>query len=220
MLLFICFVAVNAVPPGWEQYESNAEASPFHFRLSLKQTGISELERIAQKVSHPSDEIYGSHLSTADIDEIVRFDSRAVSLVEAWVHSSSCLTRQAKEIISIICPTVKAAGELLHTRFYSLRNPLTGQEVLHAGRVDLPSQIAKVVQCIYDVHGFPLPPRSALPSYETTAAAIVTPAVIDATYQIQGVVPTGSEHNRQAVAEFQVSVSQSDNSLFSRFFCF
>jgi hypothetical protein len=203
VLMLAAYVTAVAVPPGWQLESTVTEPmQPFSFRLSLKQDGLENLRAVASRLSLPSDKMYGQYLSLAHIKTIARPDERNVALVEDWIHNSSpCSAMSAHEIVHVTCPDVRSSEALLQTEIRPLRNSLTNQRVLHAGQVKLPTEIQNAIQCHYGLHGFPLPPRAAITVDES--APIVTPTVINAAYQVDSVVPTGSEHNRQAVAEFQ-----------------
>merc|ERR1711998_456813 len=99
-----------------------------------------------------------------------------------------------------------------------VQNLVTQQHAVRCSDYSLPQDVQEVTQAVYGLHGLPMPPskkdgRRLQPSPSEPVA--VTPEVLASTYKIGGVTPTGSEKNRQAVAEFQgQTMSSADLSTF------
>eukprot|EP00935_MAST-01C_sp_MAST-1C-sp1_P002475 g2475.t1 len=155
---------------------------------------------------------------TACNESALQVSGASIQLLQQTVGSSG-----PAEVASMALAEKVKIGDaeaLLDTEIRALVNKETKQRVLHAGQLKLPHEVEQHVQCIFGLHGFPLPPtKSYNIGVADDAAPIVTPAVIKAAYQVEGVRPTGSDRNRQAVAEFQgQTVNVTDLTQFFRMF--
>jgi len=218
--LLIAVVAADPVrhpepdmPSGWRKVDS-AEVPDSHvvtLHLSLKQQNLDKLKQVALSVSDPKNAKYGHYLSGAEVNALTAPQAEHIQAVEQWLQKSSIpFSMAAGGSVIEAHLTASAAGELLQTKFHHANNNETKQDVVRAGEYWLPSEVDDAVAAVYGMHGLPLPPRVALDSPNSSAGqpATVTPAVLEETYNVSGVVASGSTKNRQAVAEFQGQTMQ------------
>jgi len=90
---------------------------------------------------------------------------------------------------------------------------ITGQQALRCADYSLPQDVHEATQAVYGLHGLPMAPKKRDHSrrLQQVESAKVTPAVLASTYKVSGVTPSGSENNRQAVAEFQGQTMSTDD---------
>jgi tripeptidyl-peptidase-1 len=193
------------LPQGWQKLEQPvAGEHPVTLRLSLKQSNLDELYKIASEVSDPQHASYGKYLSNADISKLTAPSAADVAAVEGWLSESNVPFNRVGELVEVKL-TATSAATLLGTTFHHAASDATGQSVVRASDYSLPAQVEDAVAAVYGMHGLPLPPRKPIlgPNPFPPEPVNVTPAVIEKVYEISGVKPSGSMKNKDAVAEFQ-----------------
>lgn len=207
------------LPDGWAPSVREVVVNErLTLRFSLREQNLDELRKIAMRVSDPRSDMYGKHLSTAEIYNLTRPSVADAAILGQWLgaHDVPFVTKGSNGFeVSL---TTEKAKTLLNTQFSRAYNDVTKQQVVRASDYSLPAGVDAVVAAVYGVHGLPLPPRTALGTPPTTPAS-VTPSVLAKTYNVSGVTPSGSMKNRQAVAEFQgQTMSVSDlNTFFDKY---
>lgn len=186
---------------GWNKLADEVHGSTtLKMRFALKLQNLDDLAKIAARVSDPQSSKYGQYLTASQIQELVAPKSEHRSAVEQWLSESSIPYEVVNGEVIEASITVEAAKALLKTNFHYMLHRGHGQSALRAGNFELPRKINDAVAAVYGLHGLPLPPKKL----EVSASpANVTPAVIASTYKIPALTGSGSEQNRQAVAEFQ-----------------
>ena len=214
VLLLVAFATANAatitepaVPTPWMNTDVNRAVGTVKISFAIKEQGIDEIKRVALAVSDPTSATYGQHLSVAEIDAITRPLAADLMAVTAWLGKDRTTTVEKARTVSLTC-TVAEAEELLQTSFRTVHNPRTGQSALRAGAVHVPEDVRAAIAAVYGIWGLPLPPKEKQRAPAVTrrlqpSQTAVTPADLRASYSVEGVKPTGSTANRQAVAEFQ-----------------
>ena len=85
-----------------------------------------------------------------------------------------------KHLIEVDTATA-VAEKLLSTTWNRHENTATAQVVHRADGYTIPAHVADSIASLFSVHGYPLPPHSAIKAGVGAAPAIVTPAVIAST---------------------------------------
>jgi len=203
------------LPDDWKRHDSSNSLSTVAFRVSLKQPGMEKVRQIAKRVSDPSDSMYGKYLTQNQLDELMVPPKQALDTVARWATKGSCSASVLREVVSISCDSA-AAEALLETECHMLQNHVTKQQAVRCSDYSLPKDVHELTQAVYGLHGLPMPPQKSergrrLQFPPGQQPAKVTPAVIASTYKVSGVNASGSEKNRQAVAEFQGQTMSSDD---------
>jgi len=149
--------------------------------------------------------VYGKYLSTSEVSSLTAPRAADIRSVENWLNEKgvSFLRSPPSHVIEAVF-TAESAEALLHTSFHHASNKATGQKVVRASDYSLPTDVQSAVAAVYGLHGLPLPPTARLDvKPPATPIANVTPEVLASTYNVSGVIPSGSTKNRQAIAEFQ-----------------
>jgi tripeptidyl-peptidase-1 len=194
------------LPEGWRKLDAPVDNKhPLSIRLSLQQSNLAEVYRIASEVSDPTHASYGQYLSSSDLRKLTVPSESHVTAVENWLSASNVPFNRVGEVVDVAL-TVETAVELFKTAFHHAANPTTGQSVVRADDYYLPAEVEDAVAAVYGMHGLPLPPRKPIlghPNPFPPQPVNVTPAVIEKVYEVAGVTPSGSLKNKDAVAEFQ-----------------
>jgi len=193
----------DELPTNWRKLEQPVATShPMTIQLSLQQSNLAELQNVANSVSDPKSPSYGKYLSLADLDTLTAPKASDVAAVENWFSASNVPFQRVRELVEVSL-TATSAAKMFTTSFHHVANDATGQSVVRAGDYMLPAEVDDAVAAVYGMHGLPLPPRKPIGASARQNPVDVTPAVIQKTYNVAGVTPSGSLKNKQAVAEFQ-----------------
>lgn len=189
------------LPSGWSKLADPVSADHMvNLRLSLQQTNLDKMLEIAQKVSDPRSESYGQYLTASQLESLTMPTAAHWSTVENWMVAAKIPFKRVSHNVLEVSANVAIAASLLKTNFSYFANNKTGQRVVRADTYEVPKAVDEALAAVYGMHGFPLP---LAPKELPGQPAKVTPTVIGKTYDVSGVAPSGSEKNRQAVAEFQ-----------------
>jgi subtilase family serine protease len=189
------------LPAGWATRALNHPS--IKFRASLKQRNLDRLTLTALRVSDPADSMYGKYLTRQEIENMTAPSQSAVRTALDWATSvDGCSASVSREVVFVKC-SKESAEQLLATVCHEARNDMYKQSTIRCADYMLPDEVHEVVQAMYGLHGLPLPPKPARKLDPPAAPVKVTPDVITTTYKVSGVTASGSEKNRQAVAEFQ-----------------
>jgi subtilase family serine protease len=194
---------------GWRPAHSTSLVSAeeeVSFSVSLKNQNMDKLKDIASKVSDPKSPEYTKYLTTQEIRDMTKPKASDIKIVLKWATSGNMKAHWDGTSIRVKGP-VKNAEALLKTNFEVLSHSASGKHIVRAGDYTLPSDVEAATASMFGLHGLPLPKAAPLVSIPGTPAD-VTPEVIATTYSVEGVKPTGSVNNRQAVAEFQGQTEQ------------
>ena len=175
--------------------------------IAVREQNMDEIREIALDVSDPGSPSYGRYLSQARVDEITAPAAADVTAVRSWLReqfAGNVDEVRAGRLFVLTAPAT-TVGALLQTKFRRVTNAATGQTALRASSFTLPAAAAAAVTAVFGVHGLPLPPKRNRAPTATDGIPPVTPAVIASTYNVAGVTVdrSGTNRNRQAVAEFQ-----------------
>jgi tripeptidyl-peptidase-1 len=197
----------DELPTSWRKLEQPVATShPMTIQLSLQQSNLAELQNVASSVSDPKSPSYGKYLSLADLNTLTAPKASHVAAVENWLSASNVPFHRVGELVEVSL-TATSAAKMLTTSFHRVANDATGQSVVRADDYMLPAEVDDAVAAVYGMHGLPLPPRKPIGASGGPTPpenpVNVTPAVLQKTYNVAGVTPSGSLKNKQAVAEFQ-----------------
>jgi tripeptidyl-peptidase-1 len=209
LLLVLAVASASVVPEGsyssgW--YKSAAPtAGDVSFTIVVKEQSLDEVKRIALDVNDPESKNYGNFITQEELDRLTSPKASDTLAVKSWLNAHGiAYAIEGVSNIKVFTSAYKAS-KLLNTRFHHISNSKHSQSVVRAGEYSVPEEVHASIAAIFGLHGLPLPPPKPLVITSTApgAPAKVDPNVIAATYNIGGVKVTGSEKNRQAVAEFQ-----------------
>jgi len=199
-----------ALPASWKRLSHPVvDDYPVTLHLSLQQSRLEELYATARRVSDPGSPAYGQYLTRSEVMALTAPQKTTIDTVERWLNEAGIRFTRRNELVRATL-TASDASDLLHTQFHHVGSKTTAQATTRAGDFSLPKKIHDSISAIYGLHGLPLPPKGGIPSsHQIHPASIgprkevnVTPALIRHTYNVSGVVASGSLKNRQAVAEF------------------
>lgn len=126
-------------------------------KIGLKNKNFAELERHLYEVSLPTHARYRQHLSKDEVNDLIRPDAEASSLVDEWlrdngIESWQCKYSQARDWISISLPVNRVEG-LLNTK-YSLFKHDDGSTMVRTTEWSLPQHLHEHVSTIQPTTAF------------------------------------------------------------------
>lgn len=159
------------VPKSWKAVGPAPADHMIRIQIGLKQGQFSELERHLYEVSDPSHERYGQHLSSEEVDELVKPTDETFDQVHEWlddcgVDSSQLEYSSAKDWIKVTL-RVKDIERLLDTK-YSVFKHKDGSHLIRTPQWSLPIHLHGHIDTIQPTNSFfqPKPKRSTLKTAE------------------------------------------------------
>ena len=176
----------------------------------VQQENVDKIAEIVRKVSDPQHPEYGNFLSMEEVHSLTAPQEYEFERIEKWAVIWGLKTKRISHSSVEITGPISKVENALHTKIVELVNDETGQRVFRAGIVTIGSYLYSLAGSsftFFGLHGLPLPPKqkAVIKAEQSLFPAKVTPSVIANTYGINKVKieVSGSERNRQAVAEFQ-----------------
>lgn len=191
------------LPKEWTTTDVDVSAPPVGVMpvlLSLRQSNLNELKKLVQRVSDPRSPSYGQYLSATAVSALTNPRETDINVVEHWLTRAGVSFKRTGQTISADMNPEEVAN-LFQTKVQWATNNATGQTILIAHDYWLPADVDASTAAVYGLHDLPLPPRKKIIS--APDAPMITPSVIKQTYGIEGVTPSNSTRNRQAVVEFE-----------------
>ncbi|KAJ9655304.1 hypothetical protein H2198_005833 [Neophaeococcomyces mojaviensis] len=145
------------VPRGWA---ATGEPTPDHvldIKIGLKNKRFAELEQHLYEISNPSHHRYGQHFSKEEVDNLVRPNENASTLVDEWlqdngIEPSQCSYSSAKDWISVSLP-VSQIENMLDTK-YSVYRHEDGTSMIRTTSWSLPQHLHEHVSTIQPTTAF------------------------------------------------------------------
>ncbi|QDS78055.1 hypothetical protein FKW77_003343 [Venturia effusa] len=161
----------HVVPEQWTRLGRAPADTVLELRIALKQSQFDELERhlieeleimlgillTTAKVSTPSHPRYGQHLSSSQVQELVKPSDETSDLVHQWLASHGYGSDHldyspAKDWMKITLP-VEAAETLLDTE-YSVYRHQDGSELIRTPEWSLPTHLHGHIDAIQPTNSF------------------------------------------------------------------
>jgi len=154
------------VPRSFSRIGRAPEDHVINLKISLKQSKFDELERHLYEISDPHHSRYGQHLSTDEVNELIRPSDETTTLVHEWLKehgiASDLDKSPAGDWIDVKLP-VKAVESLLNTE-YSLYRHVDGEQMIRTTEWSLPLHLHEHINTIQPTNSFMrIKKRSPLP---------------------------------------------------------
>ncbi|KAL8740490.1 MAG: hypothetical protein Q9190_006815, partial [Brigantiaea leucoxantha] len=145
------------VPKKWSRVAEAPLDGTIHLEIALKQSQFDQLERHLYEVSDPDHQRYGNHLSTEEVDELVKPSDVSSNLVHEWLFDNGIEQDQlnyspAKDWIRVSLP-VGHVETLLDTK-YSIYRHVDGTHLVRAPIWSLPAHLHKHIDTIQPTNSF------------------------------------------------------------------
>eukprot|EP01061_Rhynchopus_euleeides_P046077 TRINITY_DN85_c1_g1_i4.p1 TRINITY_DN85_c1_g1~~TRINITY_DN85_c1_g1_i4.p1 ORF type:complete len:558 (+),score=220.70 TRINITY_DN85_c1_g1_i4:76-1749(+) len=206
------------IPSGWKATAEQVEREAvFHNVLvGLKRSNVDELSALLQKVSDPQGEQYLDYPTYEQVGDMVRPPAENTAVVKAWLRRNG-----------VMHVTEHPHGDALHLEATAgqLEALAGGQFTTYVHEsgmkvhritsgINVPSEVAAVIDTFSGFHGFPLRPEAAkMPKAQPVGACsgcVVTPPFLRNVYNVTA-VPKSGKTNIQAIGQYQGQyVSDSD----------
>lgn len=142
-----------------EGFFRESDASPNHMirlAIGLKQSRFEELERHLYEISDPDHHRYGAHLTTNEVNDLVKPDDHALAEVHEWLGEhlelDSITYSRAKDFISVTLPVARVE-KLLDTK-YSVYRHADGSKLVRAPEWKLPAHLHDHITTIQPTTSF------------------------------------------------------------------
>ncbi|THV45499.1 hypothetical protein BGAL_0482g00140 [Botrytis galanthina] len=145
------------VPRQWKRVARAPAEGIINLNIALKQSQFEELERQLYQVSDPSHQKYGNHLTSEEVDELVRPSSQTLDSTHEWllengIDASSLRYSSAKDWIHLSIP-VKDAERLLDTEYHVYEHEAGGQ-IIRTPNWSLPMHLHQYIDAIQPTTSF------------------------------------------------------------------
>ncbi|TVY20308.1 Tripeptidyl-peptidase SED2 [Lachnellula arida] len=146
----------HPIPFGWEKVRRAPAEEIIHLQIGLNHGRFDELERHLYQVSDPSHRRYGKHLSSAEIDELVKPAKETTDQVREWLSDFGIHELRyspAQDWINVHLP-VHVAESLLDTQYHIYRHAEDGSTVLRAAQWSLPRHLHDHIDAVHPTNAF------------------------------------------------------------------
>ena len=192
------------VPAGWvlDDTERIDPLLPLRVTIGLSRGDVGELQRCVRDVSDPDSDKYQMYPNETELNAMVRAPEENIASVVSWLRShnvSSIDIHRHRDSLSFTAFPAQIQS-LSQARFLRYKNK--NGRFIHriTSAVVVPTHVAKIIDVIGGVHGFPL--ERAFRSEASCAGCVVTPEVLRTVYNISA-VSKGGKINVNAIAQFQ-----------------
>ncbi|KAJ7891926.1 family S53 protease [Mycena olivaceomarginata] len=197
---------------GFVQSAAAPAEQELTLRIALKQNNIAGLETELYKVSDPTSEFYGQHLTLKEVTEFVKPTNETVAAGTVSVPSP---LRPAGDMLEIKIP-VSQANDLLSAEFSVFTHVETGKTIIRTLQYSLPALLTQHVEFFHPTTIFASPLRSK-PKFVAASSAkratadsddlpdsctsTINPACLQELYRIP-TIPATQKSNTLGVAGF------------------
>ena len=106
-------------PRGWAKYTRPSPDHSIILRIGLEQSNFSALEKHLYQASDPDHELYGQHLSKAEVEALIAPHEESVELVNEWlatfgINEDNLVRSSGRDWVTIKVP-VSLAEKMLDT---------------------------------------------------------------------------------------------------------
>lgn len=223
---------VVQIPHGWVQESRAPSTYPLKLRIGLPQPNFQLLEDALYKVSDPTHEQYGQHLSKEEVDALVAPHPESVESVDAWLashgfgtDSDEHIKSDAEDWVTLHGITVEKAEKMLDCTYHVFYHPETDQRMVRTLSYGVPSHLVPHIDVIQPTTMF-AKPRAAKATFhfdsvsETELAkglvstssvqgvvapscnTTITPACLKDLYGTTGYVPLNNTGNKLGIAGY------------------
>ncbi|KAK5015812.1 hypothetical protein LTR60_002699, partial [Cryomyces antarcticus] len=145
------------VPPKWSRVGPAPADHTINLQIGLKQSQFDELERHLFEVSDPSHPRYGQHLTTAEVNELVKPTDDALEVIHEWLLDNGVEPKHldyspAKDWIKVSLP-VNAVERFLDTS-YSVFKHEDGSHMVRTPSWSLPAHLHKHIDAVQPTNSF------------------------------------------------------------------
>ncbi|KAJ7859611.1 family S53 protease [Mycena olivaceomarginata] len=157
---------------GFVQSAAAPAEQELTLRIALKQNNIAGLETELYKVSDPTSEFYGQHLTLKEVTEFVKPTNETVAAVSSWLSGNSIGAKPvtpAGDMLEIKIP-VSQANDLLSAEFSVFTHVETGKTIIRTLQYSLPTLLTQHVEFFHPTTIF-APPLRSKPKFVAASSA-------------------------------------------------
>jgi tripeptidyl-peptidase-1 len=192
------------VPEGWRMIDEKADVSGRReVMVGLKRSNMHTLNKVLEESSNPGYPGYLHHLSWKEMGDLVRPSNEAIGAVSGMLASNGGTDIHVAAHGDYITASLamKEIETLTSSSFRTYQDPDGLKVYLLADAVRLPASVAKYVETITGLHGFPVNHKTLKGESNVVS---VTPEVVSQTYGIDpSAVTKSGASNIQAIGQFE-----------------
>ncbi|KAM3069072.1 hypothetical protein ACMFMG_004253 [Clarireedia jacksonii] len=146
------------VPRKWARIGAAPSEHMLNLRIGLRQDRFDELEQALWEVSDPTHQRYGQHLSSSQVDELVKPSNDSLELVHQWladngIESARLDYSRAKDWIKVSLP-VKEVESLLDTKYSIFKHKDSDDFIVRTPSWSLPKHLHSHIEVIQPTNSF------------------------------------------------------------------
>ncbi|KAF7534263.1 hypothetical protein G7054_g6365 [Neopestalotiopsis clavispora] len=211
------------VPTRWAKLDNivgglDKGNTTLELRIQLTSQNTDKFHDLALNIATPGHELYGKHLSQAEIDQMIAPKDESKSLVLDWLSQSGLADKSSvssRGNAVIVTASVSEIEQLLAAEYNAYTNSETGEQIVRTLEYSLPESLDGHVRMVQPTNFFGF--RSFLSSddeVEAAAAVAITPAELSTLYNFASSTDAQS-NGRMGIAGFlEQWPSKSDLSTF------
>ncbi|KAI9653577.1 MAG: hypothetical protein M1831_005959 [Alyxoria varia] len=147
----------HIVPHGWKHVGAAPLNHQLDLKIGVKQNGFRELEKRLYQVSDPSHDDYGQHLSSAQVNELVKPSPAVLDDLHRWLEGhgipiDGLKHSTARDWIHVTVPVAKAQALLAAN--YSMYEHEDGTHLVRAPQWSLPLHLHEHIDTIQPTNSF------------------------------------------------------------------
>ncbi|TLD31936.1 putative aspartic-type endopeptidase [Venturia nashicola] len=148
----------HSVPKSWTRVASAPADHTINLRIGLTQGRFDELEKILYEISDPDHHQYGQHLSTDEVNALVKPTEETSRLVHAWLADNGISSDRLSYSPSgdwITCHmTIGDANKLLSTSYSTYQHETDGTVLVRTPEFSVPRELHQHIATIQPTNSF------------------------------------------------------------------
>lgn len=146
--------APNRLPSGWKYVGPAADSTQLSLSVALKQPGLQELRARLDRISNPSHQDYGAHLSRSELGWYRDIPDTTVQAVVSWLEDNDISDINIEDAWVRFNATVGQAEGLLNCTISKYQKDGVSSEVYRSKQYSLPEELLDSVDYVYPITQF------------------------------------------------------------------
>lgn len=152
----------HAIPRDWIKLGSAPATEIISLQIGLRQSNEGSIEEHLLQVSDPTHARYGQHLSSEQVNQIIKPADETVRLVQEWLHQNGITEfelNSALDWIYVPAISIQDAERLLQTKYAIYQHKWDGDLITRTPEWSLPIHLHEHIDVIQPTTSFFRPSR-------------------------------------------------------------
>ncbi|KAK9785893.1 putative Peptidase S8/S53 domain-containing protein [Seiridium cardinale] len=207
------FESISAAPSRFAKQDVagfSKDDSTLELRIKLAQQNMADFHDLALNIATPGHELYGKHLSQAEIDSKIAPKDESKSLVLDWLSQEGLAenaTISARGNTVIVKASISKVEKLLQTDYNVFANNETGEQVVRTLQYSIPDSLNGHISMVQPTTFF---------GFQSTISSVVPTSEVEDTVEIDAVAGCTSGVTPKCLSNlynFASSTSEQSNGL-------